>query len=1266
MSLVRLISHALVMWLAMSLVRVLWLAPPMSSMPVNARPPAVARGLRRRRNRAPWRPEFRPARSGHGDKYFQFVESQTTIWNRLSSKARPSGMPNGPPGEIDRRLFLQYLATSGLAGPVVTRAGGVAFLGATGARVPDSNATVAGSAGADVADTSSAVRSADATALANAFLNPPQGAGPGAYWYWLGGNVTRAGITADLEAMRDAGIWNPMLFAIGKSGPDTQIKPPADALTSVWWEMVEHAASEAARLGLILSLNCCDGWATASGPWITPELSMQHVVWSEHTVDGGKHFDAVLPKPPTSHDYYREISTLAFPCPHEWEETSFSRQARVATNLPLKVPDPAALSNPDNTSEVVDTQQSGWIDYVFDAPFTLRSVRVHTPSPEGYAPGVYRAANSLEVQVSDDGKTFRRIGALEYPRHGWQTNLTTLTHAVPQTTARCFRLVHREIPPQPYEEEFDFGQDTRLRFFSIVLSSEPRIHHLQGKSGEQWALSRRTTREDLPDDACVPLHAIVDLTSRLDAEGRLRWDVPRGRWRILRIGYTTTGSQNSAAGGAQGLECDKFSSATAQLQFDSWFGLALSKVGPSLAGKVLHVLHVDSWEAGAQNWSPAFAAGFRNLRGYDLLPYIATLTGVPVTSADVSERVLLDVRRTINDLMQTGFFQTLATLAHQHGCLFSAEPANPTFPADGLEHIAKIDWPMGEFWLGTPRNDKPTDIKDAVCGSRLYGKRIAGAESFTQGLMKWDEHPFTLKPVGDRIYCEGINRFMLHVYAHQPWLDRAPGMTLSGIGTFFSRTQTWWKPGKAWFDYLRRCQAVLQEGVAVADVCCFTGENLPARSLLPRQLSVALPEGFSYDCINRDGLLHLAEVRDGWIVLKSGGRYRVLVLPDDVLLTPEIATRLRDLVRAGAVVMGPRPLRSPSLTDFPAADATVRAVADELWGDAEGVQSPNQVTDRLVGNGRVIWGRPLAAVLTEAGVPPDLELVAPEGPFRWTHRRGDGWDVYFVSNQFNMPLKVMATFRVSGRRPELWHADSGEMEKLAMWREESGRTVVPLSFDPCGSVFVVFAQPTDSVDRKAQLTAMSGSSSDRAGGRASVRERDLPPALALNGPWHARFTDRVTQPVELTLRSLSSWTEQVEEAVKYYSGTATYTTDFVVPKAMVRKEIRLSLELGVVHDLVEVWLNDQHLGVLWKPPFNIDVTHAARAGRNKLRLAVTNTWRNRIIGDYGKEPAERKSYVVPLLRLGKEWLPGGPGTVLSPAGLLGPVRIRCAAIVRPE
>ncbi len=1151
---------------------------------------------------------------------------------------------------IDRRLFLQYLAASGLMAPFVEEARAAFGEARAGPR---------------------------ANGLAEVFANPPQGAGPGAYWYWLGGNVTREGITADLEAMRDAGIWTPMLFAIGKSAADSPVRPPADALTPYWWELVEHAASEAARLGLILSLNCCDGWATASGPWITPELSMQRVVWSEQTVDGGQRFDGTLARPPLKMDYYREIATIAVPHPAVWDETSLSQRARVTTNLPAKVADVAVLSDPANAVEVFDTQQTGWIDYSFDAPFTLRSVRVHTPSPPGYSPGVYRAANSLEVQASDDGRTFRHVGFLEYPRHGWQTDLTTLTHAVPQTTARYFRLVHHEIPTQPYEEEYDFGQDVRLRVFSIVLSSEPRIHHLQGKSAEQWAISRRTTARDVPDEACVRLKDIINLTPMLDASGRLTWDAPPGRWRLLRIGYTTTGSKNSAAGGAQGLECDRFSAAATRLQFDSWFGLALRKVGPRLAGKVLHVLHVDSWEAGSQNWSPQFAAGFHELRGYDLLPYIATLTGVPVESADVSERVLLDVRRTINDLTQSEFFQIMASLAHSHGCLMSAEPPNPTFPADGMEHLAHVDWPMGEFWLNTPRNDKPTDIKDAVSGSRLYGKRIAAAESFTEGLMNWDEHPFTFKGLGDRMYCEGINRFMLHVYAQQPWLDRAPGMTLSGIGTFFSRTQTWWRPGKAWFDYLRRCQALLQEGYAVADVCYFTGENIPARTLLPRQLSVALPAGYSYDCINRDGLLHQAEVRDGQLVLKSGGRYRVLVLPDDVLLTPEIASRLRELVHAGAVVMGPRPVRSPSLMGFPGADAVVAKVARELWGEEVG----GAQIDRRVGKGRVVWGVPLQQVLSAVGVLPDVDVVVDR--VRWTHRTGAGWDLYFLSNQATTPLAVTATFRVAGRQPEIWRPDTGEIEKLAMWREEAGRTIVPLSFDPAGSLFVLFAQ--SSADRSF-LTAILGANSDAV--RLSEREgrieaivaqpgawtlKDtrgathdlkvvgLPEPVAVTGLWNLRFADHVDRPVDLTLKTLSSWADQDEPAVKYYSGTATYTADLTLSTPP--DGYRLLLELGEVHDLVAVQVNDQHVAVLWKPPFTVDITRAVRAGNNRIVLAVTNTWRNRLIGDFGKPDGERKTFVVPALRLGKQWLPGGPGTVLSPAGLLGPVRVRYEAVV---
>jgi (4-O-methyl)-D-glucuronate---lignin esterase len=1184
----------------------------------------------------------------------------------------------------DRREFLR-LAAGGLA--------------AAGLPLSGSGLRVAAAAAAERAANS--VRAQSRAGLAALFASPPESASPGAYWYWLGGQVTRAGITADLTAMRAAGISTPILFSIGKSGADSLIRPPADALTPHWWELVEHAAAECGRLGMILSLNDCDGWATASGPWITPELSMQCVVWSQRTAAGGESIAGPLPRPPAKYDYYRDIATLALPWRAQWDETSFTRHARITTDLPLQVADPARITDPDNDEQAIDWRRvaddrPSWIEYAFEQPFTLRSITVRTPSPPGFSPGVYRAANSLVVEASDDGKTFRRVGALEYPEHGWQTDLTTLTHALPQTTARYFRLVHRPIPPQPYEEEYDFGQDTRLRLFSVVLASEPRIHQLPGKSGAQWAISRRTTSADVPDDVCIPLAGIIDLSDKLRADGTLDWKPPPGRWRLLRIGYTTTGSHNSAAGGAQGLECDRFSAAAATLQFHSWFGQALERVGPRLAGEVLHVMHIDSWEAGSQNWSPAFAAGFRRLRGYDILPYIAVMTGVPLVSADVSERVLHDVRRTINDLMDTEFFRTMGELASRQGCVVSAEPPNPTFPADGMQHFQYVDRPMGEFWLHTPRNDKPTDIKDAVCAARLYGKPYAQAESFTEGLITWDEHPFMLKPLGDHNYCQGIGRLFLHVYAQQPWLHREPGITLNGIGSFFGRTQTWWGPGKAWFDYMRRCQALLQQGHAVVDVCYFNGENIPARAFLLRQLSVPLPEGYAFDTINRDVLLRLATVSDGEIALPSGARYRVLVLPDSDLLTPEIALRLRELVHAGATLVGPAPRRSPSLVDYPAADRTVAGVARELWGELDG----KTLTERSVGAGKVIWGRPLEVVLREAGRAADVLVEALDSlpAVAWTHRRMTEWDLYFLSNPSPAARHLQVTFRVSGRVPEIWHPDTGKTETLALWREQAGCTTVALQLDPCGSAFVLFARAAQGVPhfvaiepgphgagrsdavrllesdgRVGALVSAPGEwlLQDAAGDRRPLAVRQLPPPATLRGPWRLTFPGRPApddghrsaRSVRVRLADLVSWTELSDEDARYFSGTVLYRSRFEVPAALLGAGRALWLDLGEVHEMAAVRVNGIALGVLWKPPFAVEITQAVRAGRNSLTLRVTNTWRNRLIGDYGKPAAQRATFVVPMLRKGQPWLPGGPGVALSPAGVLGPVTLRSVAQV---
>ena len=860
------------------------------------------------------------------------------------------------------------------------------------------------------------VRAAD---LAADFHQPPEAARPWVYWYWMNAAVSRAGITADLEAMKQAGIGGAYLMPIGGVSKPPLLEPPVPQLSPRWWDMVRFAMQEADRLGLKLAMHACDGFTVAGGPWITPALSMQKVVWTETGIEGGHQVDMVLARPEAFDGYYRDIAVLAFPAPAGGGISTRTVTPVVTTSLAsVESQVLNALPAGGGPTPFV-SEQPCWIQYAFAAPFTCRAVTIRVPPTTGIQFNTY-FANRFTISVSDDGEHFRPIGRLVPPRHGWQDGDVT-THAIPAVTAKYFRFGYDPAGAEPGAEDLDSAKwQPVLRLTGLELSGAPRINQFEGKSGEFWRVGLRTTAAEAPETDCVPLAQIQNLTDHLDAAGRLVWTPPPGRWTVLRIGHTSTGSTNYAGGAAVGLECDKFNPEAARVQFDHWFGAAIREVGPELAGRVLKVFHVDSWEAGSQNWSPVFRAEFIRRRGYDPVPYLPAMAGVPVQSADVSERFLHDVRQTIAELIVDNFYRPLADLAHAHGCVFSAECVAATMVSDDLRQDDVVDLPMSEFWLRSPTHDKLNDILDAVSGAHIYGKPIAQAEAFTELQLEWDEQPAMLKALADRNYSFGINRFVYHVFVENPWPDRRPGMTLGHVGTFFQRNQTWWRSGRAWVDYARRCQALLQAGRPVADVAVFTGEELPSRAVLPEQLLGTLPgifgpavaareatrlanrgepqelwpdrvlhsanltdpaawvdplHGYAYDSINRDALLRLATVRDGRIVLPGGASYGLLVLPgprplspDPELMSPEIATRLRALVAAGAtVLLCDRPEQSPSLQSFPACDATVREAAAALGPDAGPTGPPPEHP-----------GRRLAPRPAPAPPPP---------PGRWRRRR---------------------------------------------------------------------------------------------------------------------------------------------------------------------------------------------------------------------------------------------------------------------------------------
>jgi hypothetical protein len=463
--------------------------------------------------------------------------------------------------------------------------------------------------------------------LVDAFKRPPESAKPWVFWYWMNAAVSKEGITADLEAMKYAGIGGAYLMPIKDTTNPPIFKPVVRQLTPEWWSMMRFAMKEADRLGLKIAMHVSDGFALAGGPWITPELSMQKVVWSQKFIEGGRVFNDTLPQPEKKEGYYKDIAIYAYPTP---EGAAVSTKTVVPKVITSKGTDASFLVT-DGNKQNFSSDDTCWIQYAFEKPFTARSIVIRTN-------GNNYQSHRLLIEVSDDGMNYRSIGRLEPPRHGWQDTDEDVTHSIVPTTAKYFRFIYNKAGSEPGSEDLDAAKwRPSLKIRGIELSGAARINQYEGKNGSVWRISKRTTEEQVPDVACVPLNKVINITQYLSADGRLNWNAPAGKWTVIRMGHTSTGHTNATGGGAIGLECDKFSTEAITKQFNGWFGEAVKQAGPELAAKVLKIFHIDSWECGSQNWSPVFAEEFKKRRGYNILTYLPVMAGIPVESADVSE-----------------------------------------------------------------------------------------------------------------------------------------------------------------------------------------------------------------------------------------------------------------------------------------------------------------------------------------------------------------------------------------------------------------------------------------------------------------------------------------------------------------------------------------------------------------------------------------------------------------------------------------------------
>ena len=1090
--------------------------------------------------------------------------------------------------------------------------------------------------------------------IEDGFKNPPESAKPRVWWHWMNGNISKEGIRADLEWMKRTGIGGFQNFDAGLASPQI-VEKRLVYMTPEWKDAFLFTTRLADSLGLEMAIAGSPGWSESGGPWVTPAQAMKKLVWSEVRIEEGKAFTGVLPKPPSTTGSFQNIPLQrreAAPLPEYYADAAVVAFRLPANDLSLADLNPkvtssdgkfelASLTDGDLTNytflPAAKVNNKAWIQFEFPGQVTVQSLTLVSGETginfSGYGtPGNYRV-----LEVSENGRQFMTVfnipGTSNMQRTynfaaatGKYFRISWLTPEPPQRSGTPSSPAMFLVPPPP-------PPPPGIRIAELILHQTARVNRFEDKAGFSSAAGLYAlATQPVPAGDAVSRSEVIDLTSKMKPDGTLEWNPPEGRWKIIRFGYTLTGHQNSPASPeATGLEVDKLNASHVKAYFENYLDQYKDATGGLMGKRGLQYIITDSWEAGVQNWTDSMIVEFKRLRGYDPVPWLPALTGQIVESAEASDRFLWDFRKTIGDLTTVNHYDLLTSILKNRGMgrYTESHEGGRAFIGDGMEVKRKADIPMSATW--TPRAAEKTgetdvatrykaDVLESASVAHIYGQNLVAAESMTAIGNTFAYSPERLKPTADMELAMGLNLFVIHTSVHQPVSDKKPGLGLGPFGQWFTRHETWAEQAGPWITYLSRSSFMLRQGKYIADIVYYYGDDNNITALFGNRLP-DIPEGYRYDFVNSDALLNLLSGEGDRIITPSGMSYRLLALDENSrYMTLPVLKKIRSLVEEGAIVAGPKPIGSPSLSDD---QEEFSSVVSQLWMNEKGVNT--------AGKGKVYAGQTVAEVMAALQVSPDFEYTKQDDYTRllFVHRKLAKADIYWVKNQQDRYENLEVIFRLSGKAPEVWHPETGISEQVS-YTIEGDRTRVPLHLTPNDAVFVVFHKSTGKTSFTVPQTTEST-------------------LFTITGPWVVGFHSSRGATASITMENLASWSESTDTFVKYFSGTATYSKTIQAEEKWFSEGSRICLDLGNVKNLAEVVVNGNSAGIVWKKPFRIDLTELLKAGENKLEIKVTNLWVNRLIGD--QQPGVTEKYTYTTMAFYQADSP------LLTSGLLGPVQI---------